>query len=72
MTFERSLLNDKKIKPDLITLNEGILPEYINEIFDMNYAYKWNNEYKKVPDRCRQRLVYPYRINGEKGQFYGE
>lgn len=38
-SFERL----KKIKPDLITLNEGGLPEYINGTFDMNYAFAWNN-----------------------------
>lgn len=33
----------KKIKPDLITLNEGTVPEYIKKTFDMGYAFEWNN-----------------------------
>ncbi len=32
----------KKIKPDLITLNEGVDPEYVKEIFDMGYDFDWN------------------------------
>lgn len=32
----------RKINPRLITLNEGIIPEYIDGIFDMGYDFDWN------------------------------
>ena len=32
----------KKIKPHLITLNEGVIPEYIDDVFDMGYDFEWN------------------------------
>ena len=32
----------KNIKPELITLNEGIIPEYIEEVFDIGYNFDWN------------------------------
>lgn len=32
----------KKIKPDLITLNEGSNPEYVKDVFDMEYGFSWN------------------------------
>lgn len=33
----------KKLKPDLITLNEGENPEYIEETFDMGYSFGWTS-----------------------------
>lgn len=30
------------IKPDLITLNEGVNPKYLKEPFDMGYGIEWN------------------------------
>ena len=41
--WEKSFKALKKINPDLITLNEGVLPEYIESVFDMDYGYEWNN-----------------------------
>ncbi len=32
----------KERHADLVTLNEGINPEYIQEVFDMGYKYDWN------------------------------
>lgn len=32
----------KGIKPELVTLNEGIIPEYIEEVFDIGYNFDWN------------------------------
>jgi len=32
----------KAINPDLITLNEGIIPEFIESTFDMGYNFSWN------------------------------
>lgn len=32
----------KQIKPELITLNEGTSPEYIENVFDMGYDFDWN------------------------------
>lgn len=32
----------KNINPNLFTLNEGIIPEYIENVFDMGYNFSWN------------------------------
>lgn len=32
----------KNINSKLFTLNEGIIPEYIESVFDMGYNFKWN------------------------------
>lgn len=32
----------KGIKPELIMLNEGVNPKYLNEAFDMCYDFEWN------------------------------
>lgn len=40
--WEESFKELKKISPDLITLNEGSSPEYIKEVFDMEYGFSWN------------------------------
>lgn len=34
----------KKIKPDLITLNEGSNKTYIKDAFDMGYAFEWRSK----------------------------
>lgn len=33
----------KNINPNLFTLNEGIIPEYIENVFDMGYNFSWNS-----------------------------
>ena len=38
----------KTINPDLITLNEGINPEYIKNTFDMGYDFSWASTTIKV------------------------
>ena len=32
----------RKINPRLITLNEGVIPKYIDGVFDMGYDFDWN------------------------------
>ncbi|MEE1045803.1 MAG: alpha-amylase family glycosyl hydrolase [Clostridia bacterium] len=32
----------KKIKPEFTMLNEGIRPEYLEKVFDINYNFPWN------------------------------
>ncbi|HJA93590.1 MAG TPA: hypothetical protein H9717_10845 [Candidatus Eisenbergiella merdipullorum] len=34
----------REIKDDLITLNEGVNPEYMNETFEMEYAFGWREK----------------------------
>jgi len=38
-----------KIKhPDLLTLNEGTKPTYLDEVFDSNYSFEWQSVVRKV------------------------
>ncbi|MBP3359723.1 MAG: hypothetical protein J6N52_02625 [Clostridia bacterium] len=36
------------IKPDLIMLNEGVKPEYLENVFDMEYGFEWNSLMIKI------------------------
>lgn len=36
------------LKPDLLMLNEGVDPTYMNEAFDVNYGFGWQSVLEKV------------------------
>ncbi len=38
----------KQIRSDLMTLNEGVEPEYIQEVFDWGYNFPWRNVFEAV------------------------
>ena len=40
--WAESFLRLKRDFPELITINEGIKPEYIEDVFDIGYNFSWN------------------------------
>lgn len=61
----------KKIKPDLITLNEGRKAEYLDGVFDFSYNIAWNVLMLDI--FCRDKLAseLEQRYNEEK-EIYGD
>ena len=61
----------KKDFPELITLNEGIKPEYIESVFDMGYDFDWNTLMVNIfaKDESASKLREKYYEEYEK---YGE
>ena len=61
----------KKDFPELITLNEGIKPEYIESVFDIGYNFAWNTLMVNVfakdesASKLKERYYEEYEIYGE-------
>lgn len=46
--WEEAFEKLRKLKPDLLTLNEGMIPEYLDKAFDYCYARYWRNEIRAL------------------------